>query len=340
MRGLRGIVIVAVWAGAAIALGEDLRSSTIASGAYEQPGLAGAAPPAKEKTHGDALPFGAVPIPIERIEPESVRSGAVATDESVDHFEGSGRDYGTPLDSEDTFCGTCIDQRPQAWYVRLDSFRWSERIDSVEVVNESGMLVTIGYQRRIEDWRPRLELFSGSMDYDGHAVFEDYIVPYEQANGTGYLGFRGEIEYLIEPESWSHNRIVLGIGTRLWRRRLHNGRLPSGELVAGYDETWCAFYPYLGLETREQRFSGPRLRLFGSARIGLTPFTFENVSIGPTLHPDSGLTAQCEAGVRNERFVASVLLEIMTWEESAVVRDYFQPASSMATLGGRFAYRF
>ena len=53
------------------------------------------------------------------------------------------------------------------WYYRLDSFSWNERVGGVDVVNEYGPLSTLGYVRRSGVERFRIELFGGTMAYDG-----------------------------------------------------------------------------------------------------------------------------------------------------------------------------
>ena len=226
------------------------------------------------------------------------------------------------------------------WYFRLDSFYWNERIDGVDFVTEYGPLSTLGYVRRSGVERFRLELFGGTVAYDGAAQFENLPdEPYHESFGTNYLGFRGEYDLLIEPAAWTRARAFVGLGTRFWIRDLRDAVTPSGADVFGYQETWWTFYPYIGLETKDS--AEPGAKLFGSVRFGLTPLTYQHASYFDTVvYPRCGVTGQMELGVRFQRFSVSTYLEAMTWGESAVVRGGFQPESRMLTLGGKLGYSF
>ena len=115
--------------------------------------------------------------------------------------------------------------------------------------------------------------------------------------------------------------------------------LSDGTPVAGYQETWWTFYPYVGLETKDS--DEPGLKFFGSVRVGATPLTYQYATyFDTTAWPRCGITGQLEAGVRYQRFSLSAFVEVMTWGASAVVQDAygdysFQPDSRMLTLGGQ-----
>jgi hypothetical protein len=226
------------------------------------------------------------------------------------------------------------------WYFRQEAFYWNERVDGRDFVNERGPLSTLGYVRRNNFERFRMELFGGSVAYDGGAQYEDGTYEaYHQSNGTNYLGVRGEYDLLIEPASWPRVRLFAGVGTRFWIRDLHDAVTPSGGEVWGYQESWWTFYPYIGVETREP--DEPGWSFFGSARFGLTPLTYQHVSYyDVALYPRCGVTAQAELGVRFQKVSVSAYLEAMTWGESAVVRDCLQPESRMFTVGGKLSYTF
>jgi hypothetical protein len=243
--------------------------------------------------------------------------------------------------------GSLCAERPfeSTWYFRQDAFSWNERVGGTDFVNEYGPLSTLGYLRRTGVERFRFELFGGTVAYDGGAMYDDGTVePYHQSNGTDYLGLRAEYDLLIEPAAWSRVRLLLGIGTRFWFRDLQDAVTPSGNPVAGYQETWWTFYPYLGLETKDSPDPGPQL--FASARIGITPLTYQYATyFDSTAWPRCGLTGRIELGVRFQRFSLSAVAEAMTWSESAVVQDAYgdgslQPASRMLTIGAQIGYTF
>ncbi len=360
----RVIVALAVWTSGTLAPGIDnLRAPMNPTSPASSTAPAATALPVPLPTTypgATAWPVAVDPgsLALESIEPPPVqstpaqtvpgRSAYAAGQDSFDRLENAGSFSFDRLDHvpqqqmviepEEIVDAELGPQRLRACYVRLDAFHWSEEFESLELVDESGMLVTIGYGQRIGNARLRVELFGGQMDYQGYAQNAYAIIPYEQSDGTSYLGFRGEFEFLLEPRSWLKNRIVLGIGSRCWRRDLHDGQLPTGHTVAGYEETWVTLYPYVGIETKESM--EPGLHFFTSARLGLTPYTYEHISVGESLSPKCGTMGRLELGLRGERFLGSVLMEIMTWEKSNIVDGYFQPSSSMATLGGRVAYRY
>jgi hypothetical protein len=226
------------------------------------------------------------------------------------------------------------------WYYRLESLHWNERVDGVDFVNEYGPISTLGYQRRNGNERFRVELFGGTVAYDGAAQLEDGTLdPYHQSFGTNYLGCRGEYDLLFDPWTNSPVRFFVGLGTRFWIRDLRDAVTPDGVDVMGYQETWWTFYPYVGIETKEP--IEPGMHFYCSARIGATPLTYQHASwFDTTVYPRCGLTGNVQVGARYSGFLLAAYLEVMTWTESAMVRYSFQPESSMLTVGGCMAYTF
>jgi hypothetical protein len=226
------------------------------------------------------------------------------------------------------------------WYFRQESFYWNERADGQDFMNERGPLSTLGYVRRNNFERFRIELFGGSVAYDGGAQYEDGTYEaYHQSNGTNYLGLRGEYDILFEPACWPRIRFLAGIGTRFWFRNLNDAVMPSGNTSYGYQETWWTFFPYVGLETRDAEDS--EWNFFGSARFGITPLTRQYINMDDTvLYPKCGVTGQAQVGVRYRKVALAAYIEAMTWGESAVVRDIMQPTSRMLTIGGQLSYTF
>ena len=157
-----------------------------------------------------------------------------------------------------------LTERPRMdsmWYFRQEAFSWNEHPGTpYKDVNEYGPLSTLGYQHRHNVERYRLELFGGTMAYDGTAQYDDNTEePYHKSDGTNYLGCRTEYDLLIEPTWWTSYRFLLGVGTRFWFRNIHDAVTPSGNDVTGYQETWWTFYPYIGLESKESSEPGPKL---------------------------------------------------------------------------------
>ena len=225
-----------------------------------------------------------------------------------------------------------------SWYTRVDYFHWNERLDGADFVNEDGPLVTLGYARRVGRERFRVELFGGSVHYDGGGVFDDGSSE-PLSSTTKYLGVRGEYDLLFDPDWMPRWSFLLGIGTRFWIRDLKDDVTDLGSPVEGYQETWWTIYPYLGLESRRQ--PGDGFELFASGRIGFTPVTYERASLFEvTLYPKTGLTGQLEVGLRSRRVYLSGYFEGMSWGESPVVRDTLQPRSRMFLVGLRSGVSF
>jgi len=224
------------------------------------------------------------------------------------------------------------------WYTRIDYFHWNERFFGQDVVNESGPLVTLGYQRRFDHERFRAELFGGSVDYSGGAIDNNgNVEPLD--NITNYVGVRAEYDLLLEPETLENVSFFVGIGTRIWNRDLPETVTASGALVDATQEDWFTFYPYLGIERRRTRQGG--LEAYWMARIGFTALTLErSTDNNAAIYPKAGITAQLEGGVRGKHFFASAFSEVMYWNQSSVSAGWLQPASTMVTVGLRTGSNF
>jgi hypothetical protein len=223
------------------------------------------------------------------------------------------------------------------WYTRIDYFHWNERIDGQDFVNESGALITVGYQHRFGRERVRLELFGNNVDYDGSAEYPDGTVePLKSV--TNYVGMRAEYDLLIQPGDWQHQRLLLGVGTRIWARDLPDARTASGGYVDGYQELWWTIYPYLGAECE---WPLGQAELFVSGRFGATPVTLQHVSsYDATLYPKCGIMGTFEGGVRWTHLSLSAYLEAMNWSQSAEVRGILQPNSTLFLAGMKIGWAF
>jgi hypothetical protein len=225
-----------------------------------------------------------------------------------------------------------------SWYTRVEYFHWNERIGSTDFVNEDGTLFTLGYSRQIGIERFRAELFGGDVHYDGYAQLDPGLV--SMTSNTGYLGLRGEYEMVLAPAVWEGRfALLMGVGSRFWIRDLHDASDSQGDPVQGYQESWWTMYPYLGLETH--RRLGSDLDFYSESRIGTTASTYEFASIGyRPLWPKAGLLANTEIGLRGSWFFIAARAEVMTWAQSSVVQDAYQPNSLMVTAGGRLGILF
>ena len=61
-----------------------------------------------------------------------------------------------------------VEGNPESsWYARVDYYHWHEQFQGASFVDESGPLFTVGYARRWDHDRCRIELFGGDEDYSG-----------------------------------------------------------------------------------------------------------------------------------------------------------------------------
>jgi hypothetical protein len=224
------------------------------------------------------------------------------------------------------------------WYARWDYYTWNERLDGQEFVQETGSLTTIGYQRRLGVERFRAELFGGTVDYRGFAMFPNgYMEPL--ASYTSYLGARAEVDFLWEPAAFPNLGFFAGAGTRVWVRDLKDGLTASGHDVWGYQEVWWTIYPYVGMEVKQPL--NQTLHFFGAMRAGLTPITYEQISaMDVALYPKCGATGQLECGVRGAHFTLSAYLEMMEWNQSSESRGILQPYSRFLIAGIKGGWAF
>ena len=177
------------------------------------------------------------------------------------------------------------------------------------------------------------------MHYDGYGQFGSGGLE-TLASNTGYLGLRGEYEFVLAPAAWDGRYAVLaGLGSRFWIRDLHDGTTAEGDAVWGYQETWWTMYPYLGLESHRRLAND--LELYSESRAGTTALTYQFASINERpLWPGVGVLGNVEIGLRGPRFFISGRGEVMSWTASSTVQGAYQPQSIMWTAGGRLGFTF
>jgi hypothetical protein len=230
-------------------------------------------------------------------------------------------------------CSTCSDQIQSAWYTRVEYFHWNERDAGQDYVNEYGVLPTIGYFRRVNNQRLRLEFFGSQMRYAGQLIPLGGGVgtPSVVRSFTNYIGGRAEYDFFFLPGMMRYFEFVGGLGLRIWDRDL-----VSDNGIQGYHELFVTVYPYVGIET----LRNPELRIqpYARARIGVTAFNYEYVSSDPrrNLYPVANITGLCELGLRGERAFVSGYLESFTYKESPTTQGFGQPDSVWFTTGIQF----
>jgi hypothetical protein len=228
------------------------------------------------------------------------------------------------------------------WYSRIDYFNWNERSDGMDLVNEYGTLLTVGYMRRVGIERFHAAVFGATVQYKGYGQVEDTDGNYSLeplSSATGYLGALAEYDLHIEPDCWPTVSIFVGVGTRFWIRDLKDGITDYGNPSYGYQEVWWTMYPFLGLEKKRSLNSG--LEFYYSGRVGCTAMTYQyDTWGGVALYPRPGLMGQLEGGLRGQTAFISLFTEVMSWRQSDQVEGFFQPNSTMLTLGLKAGFCF
>jgi len=233
---------------------------------------------------------------------------------------------------------TIVVWRPETtFYARADYFEWRETADRYRLLRETGVLATVGMLRRRDFSRFRVEVFGSRVDYDGATMDGE---PFK--SNTDYLGFQAQFDLLWPLQFEPNTALVLGVGTRLWNRKLLDGQTASGTQVTGYEETWWTLYPYIGLESRCP--TGKNSELFASVLMGFSTFTYEFVpEFDVALYPKLGPVVQAEFGVQGGWLMVSGFVQVMKWYASDVVGDvdpFYQPDSLMVTVGINAGIRF
>lgn len=233
--------------------------------------------------------------------------------------------------------------RESTWYTRVDYFHWNERVEGRRLLNEDGVLWTLGYQRRTGQERFRGEFFTGDVGYSSRVDYADgSSEPLE--SHTNYMGVRGEYDLFLNTSTDAVVQFFGGIGTRLWIRDLPDDVTVSGTVVSGYQETWWTVYPYLGAEGRRiisDGLSGEERAWFWSGKIGYTAITYEHVSLNDLrLYPKPSVLGGLELGYGGPRWYMSSYLDWMNWRQSSEMRGWIQPASSQLTVGLKLGFCF
>lgn len=244
-------------------------------------------------------------------------------------------------------------------YAHIESFVWKEFDGTTQLLKESGPLYGVGftYHGDIGDessaltLSPRIEIFGGSVDYDGQT--QDGV---PVSSDTGYFGFKLEFDiggrfgtgFAIEP--------FVGLGIRDWWRDIDDSVDITGRPVSGYTENWDMIYGRLGFRGGVDFSKTSRMFFEAVARVPIynentaylsdISFFYDDV----TLEPGKVVTLFAELGVKLHVFKMSVFYEAMRFSESKHVFKYntffdkvfesWQPRSEADMFGIRIGAAF
>ena len=149
-----------------------------------------------------------------------------------------------PNDPTIQFPLACFDS---ARYFRIEYLQWSTQDKGQNVESNHGALYALGWTRRFDAERVRLEFFGGDTTWAGFDANAGWLT-----SDVETLGFRGEYEYCwpIFGAPPHHFDFLMGIGTQVWLRDIKDAAASDGSIYQIWEETWWTIYPYIGLERR------------------------------------------------------------------------------------------
>jgi hypothetical protein len=233
----------------------------------------------------------------------------------------------------------------QGLFFSAGHFTWEEFV-AVREVRESGLLLSLGYGGARQwgeryQFRPVVELFGGSMDYDGRTltgVPADTTVNYYGLNlhGDAGPGFLPRPNLLLRP--------FAGLGLRAWLRDLQDGTSATGAPVSGYTEGWLSLDARLGLRTAVRLSSLSEGHVEAGVKLPWFTRTIVNLSEaeGGTVRMEPGMRASlfAEIGLHRGRLKASLFYDSLRFPASDVVSGIFQPRSTMDVYGLKLGWKF
>jgi hypothetical protein len=225
-------------------------------------------------------------------------------------------------------------------YGTVQSFRWTEKVDGAELVEETGVLFGAGATWNPPPARVRYEIFGGQVNYDGHTQPPELTPVETDVNYFGGL-FEGDYRFIWRRDKPFNISPLAGGGSTWWIRDLESSTDSLGNPVSGATEYWFSFYAHVGVDF-EQKL-GSDWRLFGLARAGYSLYNLNDASsagFDATLEPEPGPRFRGEIGVARKRVCVALFGEHVVFHESDVSGGALQPESEMTIFGVRVGWTF
>jgi hypothetical protein len=234
-----------------------------------------------------------------------------------------------------------------SFYVKSGWFTWDEQLNGAPFVKEKGPLFAAGVTRRDDvagvSFTELVEVWGGSIDYDGHDVTGTSAIKSQ----TSYLGTKEEAALGVKLPAGSRLSVepFAGVGHRFWIRTR------SGE-------DWNSFYGKAGVSGALSTGwgsvylrGGALLPIYTRNHVSLTNAGYSDV----VTEPKSRVSAFAEAGIRHGHLGLSVEYEGLRFGESAKVatsklsnlpgaviqnNQAYQPDSSSHLISLKLAYSY
>ncbi len=243
-------------------------------------------------------------------------------------------------------------------YAAFQSFTWKEFDDAGErLLKEHGPLGGVGFSYHADlggkyaslTLQPRIELFGGTVDYDGQTTTGTPVM-----SDTDYFGLKLEFDvggkfggkFAVEPFG--------GLGIRTWWRDINNSYTLTGTYVYGYTEQWYSFYGRLGVKGDLSLGQDNKLFLEAGVKLPISTTNYiDDINVtyeAITLKPGNKTSLFAEAGVKLHLFRISAFYDSMRFKKSPIVYEYdpflpgvvayWQPKSEADIYGVRIGVSF
>lgn len=233
-------------------------------------------------------------------------------------------------------------------YGAVEQFYWREfdPVTGNRLLRESGPRYGVGfiYHREFSNHitvTPRVEIFGGTVDYDGATIPTPTKPSVPVKSKTDYFGgkLEGDIGYNFGPSQGVSVEPFGGLGFRGWSRDIRDSTATDGSSVKGYREDWFTFYLRFGV--RGNIALSTDAKIFAEAGIKFPVYNENYASIiGVTFNPGNEPSPFAEAGVKIHSLKVSGYYDSMRFSKSDVVSGYLQPESHADMYGVRIGYSF
>ncbi len=229
-------------------------------------------------------------------------------------------------------------------YLSLGDHTWKE-FTTTRDIKESGIMVSLGYrgEKELDNrflYRPQVEIFGGSADYQGKTRAGEAAETTVRYYG---ISAKGDAAVRFQPVPGVSIMPFAGLGGRVWLRDFQDSTSVSGMPVSGYTEGWVTVHGRLGLRavaatTAAEIFfeGGVKLPWFNRTIIDLS----EGEGGTVRLEPGTRASLFAEIGVTTNRFTGSLFYDSLRFSASDVISGVFQPKSTMDLYGLKIGWRF
>lgn len=223
-------------------------------------------------------------------------------------------------------------------YAKAESFTWKEYDNGTQILKESGPIYGIGatgkfYIRDKLTIKPKVELFGGTIDYDGQACNIMSGICFPSKTDTDYVGIKTEVDLGLKFMPFGSLSIgpFAGLGYRYWERDIK-----STANATGIIEKWSSYYTRVGalLDLNISKV----WKMFAEGGVKLPVYNENRVdNYDVTVKPGEKPSFFAEIGTKISILKTSIFYEGMRFSKSPDVYKgtfrYWQPESKADMYG-------